>query len=196
MTRRAAWPRIAALLCAGALAVHELRYLLAFGAGSGRALAHDGHAYLSAINPLVALLVAGVLAQLMRLGARGAHAGARPATTFRRSWVQASAALLVVYAVQELVEGQLAAGHPAGLAALDGNGGLLAVPVALVIGAIVALFLREAPGAAGRVRPGVAPRCIIVTPARDVPAPAAPAHPRMPLLARHLAGRAPPLVCA
>jgi hypothetical protein len=196
MTRRAAWLRIAALLCAGALAVHELRYLLVFGAGSGRALARDGHAYLGVINPLVALVVAGVLAQLMRVGARGARAGARPVTTFRRSWVQASAALVFIYAVQELVEGQLAAGHPAGLAALDGNGGLLAVPVALAIGAVVALFLREAPGAAGRVHPGVAPRCMFVTPARDVPAPAAPARPRMPLLARHLAGRAPPLVCA
>src|SRR3954452_20216555 len=97
MTRRAAWSRLAALLCAGALAVHELRYLLAFGAGSGRALAHDGHAYLGAINPLVAVLVAGVLAQLMRLGARGgAQAGARPAATFGRWWIEVSAALVFI----------------------------------------------------------------------------------------------------
>jgi hypothetical protein len=194
MTRRVAWSRTAALLCAGALAVHELRYLLAFGADSGTALARSGHAYLGVLHPLVALVVGAVLAQLMRMGARGGHAGARPETTFARAWAMASAALMVIYSVMELAEGELSAGHAAGLAAVAGHGGLLAVPISVAIGAVVALFLREAPGAAGRAHPDVAPRFIIVTPARDVPAPAAPAHPRMVLLARHLAGRAPPVV--
>ena len=192
MTRRLAWSRTAVLLCAGALAVHELRYLLAFGAGSGSALARSGHAYLGVVHPLVALVVGAVLAQLVRIAARGRADDARPAMTFARAWAMASAALLVIYSVMELTEGAVSAGHAAGLAALSTHGGLLAVPVSVAIGAVVALFLREAPGAAGRAHPDVAPRSVIVTPARDVPAPAAPAHPRTLLLACHLAGRAPP----
>jgi hypothetical protein len=193
MRRRASWPQAAALLAAGALAVHELRYLLAFGPSTQHALARDGHAYLSFVHPLVALLVAAVIARLVLVLARGGGGGASPRpTTFARMWASASAALLAIYALQELVEGELAPGHASGLAAVASHGGWLAVPAALVVGALVAVFLREAPRAAARAQAIATSRTAAPT-AIVVRLPAAPAPARPALLARHLAGRAPPL---
>jgi hypothetical protein len=192
MPRRAAWPRAAALLAGGALAVQELRYLLAFGPSANDALTHDGHAYLSVVQPAVAVLVAAALAQLVLVLARGGRAEGRRRTTFRHAWASASAALVGIYALQELVEGELAPGHASGLAAIAGHGGWLAVPAALALGALIALFLREAPRAAARARVLAAPRPAAVAAVVFRP-PGAPARPRTAFLARHLAGRAPPL---
>jgi hypothetical protein len=192
MHRRASWPRTAALLAAGALAVHELRYVLAFGAGADHALAGDGHAYLSVVHPVVALLAGTALAQLVRLCARGGGDERRHHVTFTRAWIAASAGMAAIYAAQELAEGQLAAGHMGGLAALSANGGWLAAPAALAIGALVALFLREAPRAARRARAVAAPLIAVAcAPARAL-AVASPQRLRPAVLARHLAGRAPP----
>ena len=43
--------RGAALMPAAALAVHQLRYALAFGDGAPQALSAQGHAYLTSIAP-------------------------------------------------------------------------------------------------------------------------------------------------
>ena len=43
--------RLASLLAAGALAVHELRYALAYGDHAGHEAAAQGHAYLSLVVP-------------------------------------------------------------------------------------------------------------------------------------------------
>jgi hypothetical protein len=94
MPRRAAWPRAAALLAGGALAVHEPRYLLAFGPSANDALAHDGHAYLSVVHPAVAVLVAAAPAQLVLVLARGGRADDHRRTTFTRAWAGVSAALV------------------------------------------------------------------------------------------------------
>lgn len=63
--------RTAALLGLGGLAVHQLRYLLIFGSGSGAELHQEGHDYLAQALPiLVALAVAAIVARLVVGSAR------------------------------------------------------------------------------------------------------------------------------
>ena len=67
--------RAASLLSLGALAVHELRYLLAYGHGATEALAQQGHGYMSDLaGALVVLALAALLATLLA----GALAPPRP----------------------------------------------------------------------------------------------------------------------
>lgn len=194
--------RGAALMPAAALAVHQLRYRLAFGAQAPRELAAEGHAYLATLAPWIALVAAlAVGAALGRLARRWAAPDAgRPGREARgalRVWLVAATALLVVYAAQELLEGALAAGHRGGLAGVLGAGGWWALPLALAAGGLLALALcaeRAAERALAARRP---PLRLAPPPARGgEPAPAAPAAaPRRPLpapLARAAAGRAPP----
>jgi hypothetical protein len=182
---------------AAALVVHQLRYKLAFGAGSSEALAAQGHAYLGSLVPWVVLLATmslgaslGLLAQ--RWAARAGGGSAR--VSFVRVWVAVALGLFAIYAGQELLEGTFASGHLAGVAAVFGAGGWWAVPLALVVGGVLALALRgvalaeKAIDAAhfslrfGRLRGGAA----LVRPAAFV------ARPRVALLAGTAAGRAPP----
>lgn len=135
--------RSAALLALGALAVHQLRYLVAFGAGSGEALHREGHGYLlQALPVLVALASATLLATLV-MGARerlNRRAAPRPPTPI--AGVLYGLALLAIFGAQELAEGALAAGHPAGLEALVGSGAWVAAPLALGLGFAAALVER------------------------------------------------------
>ena len=99
-----------ALLLAGALGVHELRYPLAFGDEAGSALAHHGHGYVTLLPPLLGALIAlGLAAALVRAAA--APAVRSPALVrVRRLWPAGSAALLAIYVGNELLEGVAAAG--------------------------------------------------------------------------------------
>lgn len=141
--------RGAAAMPAAALAVHQLRYKLAYGAGASHALAAQGHAYLTSLVPWIVLLATLSLGATlgrfaMRWGA-GAGAGTRSGRMAGvRVWLAASAALFAVYAGQELLEGLFASGHLGGLAAVLGAGGWWAVPVALLVGGLLALALRGA----------------------------------------------------
>jgi hypothetical protein len=134
--------RAASLLSLGALAVHELRYLLVYGNGAGETLAHEGHAYLSdlggalvglAAATLLATLMAGSLAPTARRADEPAGAG------FRRAAALYALALAAIFCAQELTEGAVAAGHPAGLAAVLAHGGWVALPLALAVGALCSL---------------------------------------------------------
>jgi hypothetical protein len=187
--------RASALLCAGALSLHELRYLVGWGGGAGQALADQGHAYLLtyAMPLAVGLVAAGVAQLLLRLGAARSRPS-RPAPA--QGWLVASAALLAIYAAQEAVEGLLDPGHPGGLAGVFGHGGVVAVPLALAIGGLIARVERGArealatPSRLSVTRAAAASlRACTVRPSRPTP-------PRRPTagseLARHLAGRAPP----
>jgi len=194
MPSRPVWVT-AALLLAGALGVHELRYLLAFGGAAESALADHGHGYLTVLTPLLGTLAAlGLAVGLVRAAAAPS---VRSATfvRVRRLWPAASAALLAIYVSQELLEGLLAPGHPSGWAGVVGSGGWLAVPLALAFGGVVALGLRV-------VRAARAAQPLRLAVARLVPPPPTPrvvtAAPAVAgwrsgrLLADHLAGRAPP----
>jgi membrane protease YdiL (CAAX protease family) len=186
----------AALLAVGALALHQLRYLLAYGGQASAELERQGHSYLDTAAPLlvaaaVALLVVSVLSPaLLRL----APVLTRDVCGTERAAGYA-AALLAVYFAQELTEGLLAGGHPAGLVGVLGAGGWLALPLAMALGALASvargwLYRAERSLATLLGRPRL-PR-----PERRAPAPARPPA-RPPLsslgLPFGLARRPPPL---
>jgi hypothetical protein len=182
-----------ALLPPAALGVHELRYRLEFGADTEAVLAEQGHSYLGALSPLLAFVFAIACARLLLGVARG-----RPEVTGRagllRMWLACSAALFAVYTGQELLEGALSTGHPGGLAALFAAGGWMSAPLCLLIGLGLAGVLRLARAVAHRrsaaqcvMRPHV-PAAVRIAAASAVLSPAA------CLLARRLAGRAPPQI--
>jgi hypothetical protein len=138
--------RATALIAVASLGLHQLRYLLGYGSHAHDALAAQGHAYLSLVGLAGALVLALAAAQLMAALSRawrtGAGEGAPPPVGL--VWLAASVSLAGVYTGQELLEAALSAGHPGGVAALTAHGGLMAYPLAVVIGLVVALALRGA----------------------------------------------------
>ncbi len=133
--------RLAAILAVGAFALHQLRYLLTIG--SSGEVAEASHRYMADLLPPIAVLVlAAVVATLIR-GTEGASPSGTPLT--RRIAVFAGA-LLAIFLGQECLEGIIAVGHPAGPAALAANGGWLALPLALGIGALSALLAKALEG--------------------------------------------------
>lgn len=182
-------------MTAGAIGVHELRYVIGYDGHAGTALASQGHGYLSAVSLGAALLVGLALAAFAAalLRARSGRLEApRAPHSLVRLWLAATLGLAAIYVAQETLEGLLASGHPAGLEGLVGQGGWVAFALAAGAGLGVALGLRGADTAvalaaraAGRRRP------------RRTGRPAV-GRVRVPLrrlvpLATHLAGRAPPL---
>jgi hypothetical protein len=131
--------RLASILAVGAFAVHQLRYLTAYGGSS----AAEGHRYMSDfLAPLAVLVLAAVLATLLR----GTEGAAPERTPLARRMAVFAGALLAIFAGQELLEGLMATGHPAGPAAVLGGGGWIALPLALAIGALAALLARALEG--------------------------------------------------
>lgn len=183
--------RLAALLAAGALAVHELRYALAFGDHAGREASAQGHAYLAVLLPVVVVAALFAAAQAL-LRFAGAPASGPRGRRFTRLWLGCTVALVAAYCGQELIEGLLAAGHPAGVAGVLEHGGWIALVVAPLVGGLVALAVRGAAAAseprsraaAWRPRPAAIPAAA---------SPAAAPRPSPDPLARFLAARGPPL---
>jgi hypothetical protein len=185
--------RAVALLVPGALAVHDIRYLLGYG-DPEQALAQQGHGYLGSASLLAGALLALAAAELVARFARARRGLGAPGAPprFGELWAAGSAALVLVYVLQESVEGALSAHHPAGVAGVLGHGGWTAILLAIAVGAIAALVLRGAHAVLARVS------CRAPAPRRQAPAPASRgprdfALPRPGVLARHLAGRGPPL---
>lgn len=196
--------RGAALMPAAALGVHQARYELAFGADAPRALAEQGHAYLSSLTPWLVLLAAlalgaslGALAQRWARGGRdpGGRGAGAPRMAGVRVWLLASAGLWAIFAGQELLEGWLAAGHAAGAAAVVGAGGWWALPAALAVGGLLTLALR-AGAAVEDALAELAPLRLRLRAAGRAGTrllrPVAPARRAQAPLARAAAGRAPP----
>jgi len=183
--------RAVALLFAALLAMHELRYLLA-GRGPEQALTGP-HAYLPLAGAAAALLLLGAAAVLARGLVRARRTGeahGRPAH-FVRAWVLAGVALLVAHFAQELLESALS-GHPQAPFAVVADGGLLAVALAAVLGALVALGLRGAEralvrAAQGARSPAARRRAPVLARPRRVSG-----RPGAAPLALQAAGRAPP----
>jgi len=184
--------RASALLGLGALAVHELRYLVGYGSETGRMLAAHGHSYLALATTLAVLLFLVALAGFLARVARGGGGRTARART-RRLAPAAAGALFAIYSVQEFLEGLVASGHPGGFAGVYGNGGWTAVLFAAAIGLVVALLLRGADTVLARV---AARRRREFRRARGL-APLRPAFPQVAAkrlgISRNLAGRAPPL---
>jgi len=174
--------RTTALLALGGFAVHQARYALApdpHGAA--------GHGYLHAVPAVLVALGAVALARTLVLLVRRAAAPVSRAPATR--WLAASGALLALHVLQEGAERVLAGGGP-----LD-RGALLAIPLCLVVGAVIAAALRGADElleAAASAPLAPLPRALLgAAPALSVVG-TAPVLPRRGMLARHLAGRAPP----
>jgi hypothetical protein len=189
--------RAAALMPAAVLTVHQLRFLLAFGGGSGAELEKEGHQYLSALAAPIAMSVAIVVglffARLASAWRDGAGEEGAPRRGFLRLALLIGAALLALYSCQELLEGMLSNGHPEGFNGVFGDGGWWAVPLSLACGTVVAAALRGARAAirwaAGRHR---RPK-VLHGPPTPTPRPRRLALPRPVPLAGAAAGRAPPL---
>jgi hypothetical protein len=133
--RKGSIVRSAALIALAALAVHQLRYVLAYGAGTHEELGRQGHAYLTHSLPVligfgVAILAAGLLRAALRAAPNAALA------TPRLRAVLYTAAIVSVFAIQESAEGLLSGGHASGLAAVFAGGGWLALPLGALFGAL------------------------------------------------------------
>lgn len=137
----------AGLVPAAALAVHQLRFLLAYGGGTGAALVRQGHSYMHSLAPWIVLSLAVALGGFLR-GLGRAMAGQRSAARYTLSltvlWLVCSACLLAIYMTQELLEGVWAIGHPAGLVGVFGYGGWWAVPAAACVGLVLAAVFHGA----------------------------------------------------
>jgi hypothetical protein len=125
---------------AGAFAVHQLRYWLAFGGRAAAELQHQGHSYLHSVVPWsVLLLAAGVGAFLVSLGRAfgGRTSVPRHTLSFAALWFLCSACLFTIYVSQEFLEGLFATGHPGGLIGIFGYGGWWSIPAALAVGLVL-----------------------------------------------------------
>jgi hypothetical protein len=130
-----------ALLPPAAFAVHQLRYLLAYGSAAGIELQRQGHSYLHSIVPWIVVLIALAVGLFLRALGRafaGQSSVPRYAGSFLLLWLLCAASLVAIYVGQELLEGLLATGHPAGLVGVFGYGGWWAVPTAACIGLVLA----------------------------------------------------------
>jgi len=135
--------RLASILAVGAFALHQLRYLVAFGSSSSAELAQEGHRYMSdLLAPLCVLVLAAILATLIR----GTEAASPARAPLGRRIAVFTGALLAIFVGQELLEGLIATGHPAGPAAVFANGGWIVVPLAVTIGSLAALLAHALEG--------------------------------------------------
>ena len=138
--RQGALPRTAALIALATLAVHQLRYLLAYGSAAHQELASQGHAYLSQSLPvLIGFGAAALGAGLARAALRASPAGPAAHAPRRRALLY-STAIVAAFALEESLEGLLFGGHASGIAAVVGAGGWIALPLASLFGVLCAVL--------------------------------------------------------
>jgi hypothetical protein len=185
--------RATSLVAVAALALHELRYLIGYGGRTPEALSSQGHGYLPVAGALAGALLVVAAAQLTGrvLRARLRGEGEERAPCVRVAWLWASMALLAIFVGQESLEGLLSSGHPDGLAAVTANGGLVSIPLAAVLGLLVALGLRGASRAVAAAARSARPPLPRPRPRFQRPR-SEPLRPLAGVLALNLAGRAPP----
>lgn len=200
MTRRGRHLLGTALFPPGVFAVHQLRYLLAFGSDAPHELANQGHGYLLELMPWIILAVALGFGSLLARLAHAWRGGVGDDDRGRRLvalWALASAGLLGMYVGQEFFEGLLATGHPQGIGGILGDGGLLSLPASIAVGGVLALVVRGSRELVSRIarrRRSRARNVVLRAPRRAVrPACVAVALPRLAPLAGASAGRAPPI---
>jgi len=184
------------LLPVGAFVVHQLRYRIAYGPQASAQLAAQGHSYLDSFAPWLVLLLCLATGSFVARIAQALATG-RP-TARRRSfgavWAASTGLLIAIYAVQESLEGLVAAGHPSGLAGIVGHGGWWAGVAAVAVGAFIALLLQVATAVVHAVaRAATSRRRARFAFARLRPAASASVVRPRPL-ATARAGRAPPLL--
>jgi hypothetical protein len=184
----AAWRvRAGLLVLVGALAVHELRYLIA-----GQHQDEHVHAYMPWLVPLVCALLGLAAAEFTaRLVAR--IRDGRPAyVPAGVRWLAVSALLTAIFAFQEVTELLVTHGRLDVAQSLVVQGGWVALPLCFAVGGVIALLLRGARALLSRTWDRRrAPRTVPVNTHRRLPGSRTP---RVPVIACNLAGRAPPCV--
>jgi hypothetical protein len=185
-----------ALMPAGAFAVHQLRFWLAFGTRAGAELQAQGHSYLHSVVPWIVLLLAISVGVFLRaLGrALGGHCSLpRYTLSFSALWLVCTACLVAIYGTQEFLEGLFATGHPGGVIGIFGYGGWWSVPAALAVALVLtAVFhgarwvLREVAERRGRQIVTARVRAVVAGAPRDA------LLPRLAPLAEGWSGRGPP----
>lgn len=141
-----------ALFPAGVLAVHELRYLLAYGAHAGQELSEHGDSYVGTASLLAGLLLVLPAVGLVVgvVGARRGRAGGRqPALGPCQAWLVWTALLIVGFCAVECLEMVFESEHATGLLGVFGDGGWWALPTAV---GVAALFTAVTRGARALVR--------------------------------------------
>lgn len=154
--------RLATVLALGAFALHQLRYLIAFGGSSSAELAREGHGYMADALPVLAVFA---LSALLATLIRGRFGSELPGAPLVRRSATFALALLAIYLTQESLEGLLAAGHPGGIAAVLAGGGWLAVPLAVLLGGLAAVLVRALEGIEAAVA-ALKPRRLLPRPPR------------------------------
>ncbi len=135
------------LVPAAALAVHQLRFMLAFGGRATVVLSQQGHAYMHSLVPWIVLSVAAAAGLFLWSLGRALGGNRRPtqyAASFTVLWIVCTITLIVIYAGQELLEGFFATGHTAGLAGVFSYGGWWSIPAALCVGLVLAAVFHGA----------------------------------------------------
>ncbi len=132
------------LLAVGAIALHELRYLLGPGAHVHDASVSHMHSHLPlAIAIACMVFVASVVDFVAALlAANGDRTSVAAPPRLSRAWPAATFALLAVFVVQESLEGALFGGHTAGMHGLFGHGGWSVAIFAPLLGAVIAFLVR------------------------------------------------------
>ena len=181
--------RLAPLLAAGALLLHELN-----GLAGGAGPAGHGHSYLPLAVALATVLLALASARFgheLWQASRG-RVSLPPAPSLASLWTVASACLMCTFVLQEWIEGSTTPGHPASVAHAAAHVGWLAPALAIALGAVVALLVRGSRVAVVLLaRRHVIRRSPRAQRGRWAPVPPRVA-PRVAVLAGNLAGRAPP----
>jgi hypothetical protein len=129
-----------ALMPAGAFAVHQLRYWLAFGSRAGAELQAQGHSYLHSVVPWIVLLMAisvGVFLRALGRALGGRCSLPRYTLSFTALWLVCAACLVAIYGTQEFLEGWFATGHPGGVIGIFGYGGWWSGPAALAVALVL-----------------------------------------------------------
>lgn len=186
------------LLAVGAVALHELRYVAAPGAHIHDASVSHMHSHLPLAIAIACMVFVAAVVDFVAalLAANGDRTSVAAPVRLSRAWPAATFALLAVFVVQESLEGALFGGHMAGMHGLFGHGGWSVAIFAPLLGAVIAFLVRGSQKAIELVarKRATRPRR---KPARTLPMrPLLIAAPRLSLLARNLAGRAPPPVSA
>ncbi|MBS1677555.1 MAG: hypothetical protein JST08_09230 [Actinobacteria bacterium] len=172
----------ASLIALGAFAVHQLRYVFAYGGDAGNELAGQGHGYLTHLVPL--LLGFGLAILTARMVRRLLGGNSSPRAERRLKATSYAFGIAAVFCCQELAEGALFAGHAAGLAAIFAGGGWTALPLAALFGVLAALLDR-----------GIEAIGSLVAPADDPPTARAPQRVALPGAPPRLGRRLSPIAC-
>ncbi|HEY5197467.1 MAG TPA: hypothetical protein VIJ51_10625 [Solirubrobacteraceae bacterium] len=192
---RPAWPE-AAMFPAGVLAVHELRYVLAYGSHAGRELTAHGDTYVGSGALVAGLLLVVPISALVigvRRARRGLPGGRLSALAPWQSWLAWSLLLIAGFVALEGIEMIFESEHPDGFAGVFGGGGWWAAPAAGAVAALFTLLRRGARALVRRVARRWCERPLRAATSVSLPRAAGRGRrPRPAPLAGRAAGRAPP----